>query len=97
MPSATRKTKANSGTAGSAPGKSNSWLKTSADTPSAAPKDSTVANTSSRAAIRDRSNRISTSSTAPRMTGMISRRSLAEVSTVSIWMAVLPPTRMALP
>ena len=84
MPRATRKTKANSGTAGSAPGKSKTWLNISADTPSAAPKDSTVATTSSSAAISDRSSRISTSSTAIRTTGMITCRSRAEVSTVSI-------------
>ena len=94
MPSATRNTNANSGTAGSAPGKLNTWLKTNADTPRAAPKDSTVATVSSSAATSDRSSRMRTSSTAPRITGMINRRSLANVSTVSIWMAVLPPTRI---
>ncbi len=61
MPSATRNTKANNGTAESDPGKPRMWLNTSADNPMVAAKDSTLAPTITSGATTALSSAISTS------------------------------------
>ncbi len=83
MPSATRNTKPNSGTAGSAPGKPNRKRNTSAEIPNVAAKDRMLAASSTAGATRLRSSRARTTKMTMRTTGMILYRSDVDTSSTS--------------
>ena len=97
MPRATRNTNAYSGVEGSDPGKSKTWLNTSAATPSVAANDTTLASTSSTGATTERSSSISTTRITSRIAGMITRRSRSLASLTSRLEAELPPTSTSVP
>src|SRR5665647_2537905 len=97
MPSATRNTKAYSGVAGSDPGKSKTWLNTSADTPRVAANEMTLAATRITGATSERNSSISTRKTTARIAGMMTRRSRSLDCRTSKLTAVLPPTRTSGP
>ncbi len=97
MPSATRKTKTNSGKALSSAWKWNRYRKTSELSPSAAAKESTTVPISSSGATTARSSRASTSSTTTSTIGMIVKSSCREARWVSTTTAVFPPTSARAP
>ena len=97
MPSATRNTNAYSGMLGSPPGKPNTWLNTSAEAPSVAANDSTLASSSTSGATTARSSTIRTRKITPSTTGMMRLRSRAAIARTSRLIAVVPPTTTASP
>ncbi len=97
MPSATRKTKTNSGKAVSSPAKSKTCRKASALTPSAAAKDSTTVAMSISGATTARSSAARMSITTTRISGMSSSLSRAEARSASSCTAVPPPTFASAP
>ena len=77
---------------GSAPGKPKTWLNTSAETPSAAANDSTRGDQQQRRDDRAQQQHEDQHDHHAARRGMIDPRSRTEVSSVSIGIAVLPPT-----
>src|SRR5699024_9866437 len=97
IPSATRKTNPYSGTAGSAPGIWNTWLNTSAETPSAEPNESTTVPMSMSGAITERNNNMRIARITTNTIGMISVRSRMEALLESTSVALTPPTSVSIP
>ncbi len=83
MPSATRNTKAKSGKPGSDPANPKTYSKSSAEMPSAAPKDSTTVAIRISGATSARSRPMRMSSTTPSTSGMITLLSRSEAILVS--------------
>ena len=97
MPSATRKMNANSGNAGSAFAKWNTWLKKTALTPSAAANDSTTVAIRISGATSARSTIARTIRITSSTSGMIRLRSCREASCTSRLTADWPPTSASAP
>ena len=98
MPRATRKTKTNSGSEGSAPSNPSTWWNTSALIPSAAPKDSTTVATSKHRSQQRPEQQTPGSAAPPRSTtGMITLLSWFDARCVSSRIAVPPPAIASAP
>ena len=97
MPSATRKTKANSGSEGSAPGKPKITSKTTEPTPIAAAKDTITVPISRSGSVSARSSATRIRKTTSTAIGMMSRVSRAADWRKSCSTAVGPPTSVLWP